>query len=208
MQDFDEKIKKYLYYFGFGGKMLLFAQLCDRNFGGMRSRRSPKVQHIKKEPRRAHFIDSEEFLTYEYLLRMPGAIVESLNEIDSYGQTHGAELCLERSDIALVDSDQFAAHVDEVMGSIAVRDRRIGGYLLRAERVRKELRIYHLTIKRLCRVTINQSTITNRHRGELDDGTYHHVVEVLDLEGVGGGLEMGVTDTRVVGEEERGAVRR
>ena len=34
MQDFDEKIKKYLYYFGFGGKMLLFAQLCDRNFGG------------------------------------------------------------------------------------------------------------------------------------------------------------------------------
>lgn len=50
MQDFDEKIKKYLYYFGFGGKMLLFAQLCDRNFGGMRSRRSPKVQHIKKSP--------------------------------------------------------------------------------------------------------------------------------------------------------------
>jgi len=47
MQDFDEKIKEYLYYFDFGGKMLLFAQLCDRNFGGMRSRRSPKLQHIK-----------------------------------------------------------------------------------------------------------------------------------------------------------------
>ena len=139
---------------------------------------------------------------------MPGAIVESLDEIDSYGQTHGAELGLERSDVALIDSDQFAAHVDEVMGSIAVRDRRIGGYLLRAERVRKELRIYHLIIKRLCRVTINQSTITFRHRGELDDRAYHHVVEVLDLEGVGGGFEMGVTDTRVVGEEERGAVRR
>ena len=137
---------------------------------------------------------------------MPGAIVESLDEIDAYGQTHGAELCLERSDVALIDSDELAAHVDEVMGSIAVRDRRIGGYLLRAERVRKELRIYHFTIKRS--VTINHFIIAYRHRGELDDGTYHHVVEVLDLEGVGGGFEMGVTDTRVVGEEERGAVRR
>ena len=58
---------------------------------------------------------------------MPGAIVESLDEIDAYGQTHGAELGLEGSDIALIDSDEFAAHVDEVMGSIAVRDRRIGG---------------------------------------------------------------------------------
>jgi len=47
MQDFDEKIKEYLYYFDFGGKMLLFAQLCDRNFGGMRSRRSPKLQHMQ-----------------------------------------------------------------------------------------------------------------------------------------------------------------
>ena len=84
MQDFDEKIKKYLYYFGFGGKMLLFAQLCDRNFGGMRSRRSPKVQHIKKEPRRAHFIDSEEFLTYEYLFCVPDTIVIGLDEIDAY----------------------------------------------------------------------------------------------------------------------------
>ena len=62
MQDFDEKIKKYLYYFDFGGKMLLFAQLCDRNFGGMRSRRSPKLQHIKKKAPKGSFYRTSIFL--------------------------------------------------------------------------------------------------------------------------------------------------
>ena len=139
---------------------------------------------------------------------MPFAIVESLDEIDADRQAHGAELALERSDVALIDSDELAAHVDEVMDALAVRDGRISRYLLRAERVRKELRIYHLTSKRLCRVTINQSTITNRHSGELDDRAYEHIIKVLDLEGVGGGFEVRVPDARVVGEEERGAVRR
>ncbi len=86
--------------------MLLFAQLCDRNFGlvkkpidfwlrkGRLSGRPSRPRIIskaesesttyKKEPRRAHFIDSEEFLTYEYLFCMPDTIVIGLDEIDAY----------------------------------------------------------------------------------------------------------------------------
>ena len=137
---------------------------------------------------------------------MPYSVVEGLDEIDTYRQSHGAKLGLERSGIALIDGQQLAADVDDVMDALAVRDRRISRYLFCAERVRKELRIYHLPSKRI--VTIHHFIIANRHGGELDDGAHHHVVEVLYLEGVGGGLEMGVTDTRVVGEEEGGAVRR
>ena len=114
--------------------MLLFAQLCDRNFGGMRSRRSPKVQHIKKEPRRAHFIDSEEFLTYEYLFCVPDTIVIGLDEIDAYRKMIGWNRTTK-------DSQEFAADINQVVNAFSIWDRRIGFKIGSRERIRQEILI-------------------------------------------------------------------
>ena len=82
-----------------------------------------------------------------------------------------------------------------------MRYRRILCYFIRTEGIRQK-GIYvaiHQPFHSILR--------TLRHHAELDDGTNEHVVEVLHLQAVGSGFEVGMSDTGVVGEEERRTIR-